>query len=146
MTDIEYRSGLAAMDWDRVTEMLAQTYWSPGIEKDEVVRSAENSALVIGAFDTLGRQVGFARAISDKVRFAYIVDVYVDEGYRRQGIGQAMIRHLIEHPSMTEVYQWLLITKDAHEVYKKVGFSVVSRPLDWMEIRKPRPARGRSQA
>ncbi len=143
---IEYRSGFSAMDWDRVTEMLSQAFWCIGTEKDEVMRGAENSALVIGAFDASGRQIGYARAISDKVRFAYIVDVYVDEAYRRQGIGQAMIRCMLNHPSMADVYQWLLITKDAHEVYRKVGFSVVSRPLDWMEIRKPRPPRGRNPA
>lgn len=143
---VEYRSGFSAMDWDRVTEMLAQAFWCPGIGKDEVVRGAENSALVVGAFDVSGRQIGYARALSDKVRFAYIADVYVDQAHRRQGIGQAMIRHMLDHPSVAEVYQWLLITKDAHEVYKKVGFKVTSRPLDWMEIRKPRPPRGHTQA
>ena len=143
---IEYRSGFSAMDWDRVTEMLAQSFWCPGIEKDEVMRSAENSALVVGAFDASGLQIGYARVISDRVRFAYLCDVYVDEEYRRRGIGQAMTRHVLGHPSLTDVYQWLLITKDAHEVYKKVGFSLVSRPFDWMEIRKPRPPRGHAQA
>ena len=134
------------MDWDRVTEMLAQAFWCPGTEKEEVVKGAENSAIVIGAFDESGRQIGYARAISDKVRFAYIIDVFVDEAHRKQGIGQAMIRRMLNDPSMVDVYQWLLITKDAHEVYKKVGFKVTSRPLDWMEIRKPRPPRGQFKA
>jgi len=142
MTEIIYRDGIATMDLTRVTEMLAKSYWCPGIGLDEVREGAENSALLIGAFDESGRQVGYARAISDKMRFAYILDVYVDEECRGRGIGQGMIRHMLDHPSMARVYQWLLITKDAHEVYKKVGFSPVSRPLDWMEIRKPRPSRG----
>jgi len=146
MPDIEYRDGLSAMDWDRVTEMLAKAFWCLGTEKEEVVKGAENSAIVIGAFDESGRQIGYARAISDKVRFAYIIDVYVDEAHRRQGIGQAMIRCMLNHPSMADVYQWLLITRDAHEVYKKVGFKVTSRPLDWMEIWKPRPPRGTIKA
>jgi GNAT superfamily N-acetyltransferase len=139
MGEIIYRDGLDSMDFERVTGMLSQAYWCIGIGIDEVRKSAENSALVVGAFDETERQVGYARAISDKLRFAYVVDVYVDEGFRRRGIGQGMMRHMLVHPALADVYQWLLITRDAHEVYKKVGFSVVSRPLDWMEIRKPRP-------
>ncbi len=50
-----------------------------------------------------------------------------------------MINYILNHHELTDVYQWLLITKDAHGVYSKAGFSPVSRPLDWMEIRKNRP-------
>ena len=139
MIGILYRDGCESMDFARVAEMLSKAYWCAGIGIEEIERSALNSALVVGAFDEANRQIGYARVISDKVRFAYILDVYVDEAYRKRGIGQGMIRHMLSHPSLADVYQWLLITKDAHEVYRKVGFSPVSRPLDWMEIRKPRP-------
>lgn len=119
--------------------MLAKAYWCLGIGFDEVKRSAENSALVVGAFDENGLQVGYARAISDKARFAYVLDVYVDEAWRGRGIATAMLRRLLDHPSMADVYQWVLITRDAHELYRKLGFVVTARPLDWMEIRKPKP-------
>ena len=106
----------------------------------EVRRGAENSALVVGAF-LGGEQVGYARAISDRTRFAYILDVYVDERFRRRGIGQTMVRGILGHEDLKDVYQWLLITKDAHGVYEKLGFRVTARPGDWMEIRTPRPRR-----
>jgi len=140
-TGIIYKDGYEAMDFERATEMLSKAHWCLGIGIDEMRKGAENSALVVGAFNEEGRQIGYARAISDKVRFAYIADVYVDEAYRKQGIGQGMMRYILAHPSLSDVYNWLLITRDAHEVYRKVGFSVVSRPLDWMEIRKPRPVK-----
>jgi N-acetylglutamate synthase-like GNAT family acetyltransferase len=126
------------MDFKRVTEMLATSFWSPGILDNEVIKGAQNSALVVGAFNSEDQQIGYARAISDKTRFAYILDVFVNEKYRKQGIGQAMVVHMMAHPEMKDVYQWLLITKDAHEVYQKVGFKITERPNDWMEIRKPR--------
>jgi len=93
---------------------------------------------VVGAFDPNNRQIGYARAISDKTRFAYILDVFVDESFRKQSVGQAMVKHLMNHPEMEEVYQWLLITKDAHGVYEKLGFKVTERVGDWMEIRSTR--------
>lgn len=85
-----------------------------------------------------GNQIGYARAISDKTRFAYIPDVYIDENYRKKGLGQKMINYILNHKELKDVYEWLLITKDAHGVYSKAGFKPVSRSIDWMEIREER--------
>jgi len=51
------------------------------------------------------------------------------------------MKYILDHDELKDVYQWLLITKDAHEVYKKVGFDIIKRPNDWMEIRLERPKR-----
>jgi predicted N-acetyltransferase YhbS len=131
--------GFHEMDFGKVTAMLENAFWSVGIKESEIIQGAENSALLAGAFNSENEQVGFSRVISDKTRFAYILDVIVDERFREQGIGQSMVRAILSHPDLKDVYQWVLITKDAHGVYKKVGFNPVSRPDDWMEIRKPRP-------
>jgi GNAT superfamily N-acetyltransferase len=141
MEDITIRDGLQHMDFFKVTELLSNAFWSPGISMEEVMKGAGNSALVLGAFLEDDSQIGYARVISDKTRFAYIMDVYVDEKFRKMGIGQKMMKYILSHESLSDVYQWLLLTKDAHEVYRKVGFTEISRPLDWMEIRSDRPAR-----
>ena len=135
------KDGYQEMDFDKITDMLAGTYWSPGIKKPEVVQGAQNSALVVGAFTPENKQIGYSRVVSDKTRFAYILDVIVDEAFRKQGIGQTMIRHILKHPELKDVYQWILITKDAHGVYQKAGFNPVARPQDWLEIRHTRPDR-----
>jgi GNAT superfamily N-acetyltransferase len=121
--------------------MLQAAFWSEGIGINEVRQGAANSALLVGTFTNDGDQIGYARAISDKTRFAYILDVYVDEQYRKQGIGQGMVKFILNHPSLKDVYQWLLITRDAHGVYGKVGFKQLENPDKWMEIRLPRPER-----
>lgn len=140
---IEYvlKDGYNEMDFAKVATMLKDSYWCSGIKEGEVLSSARNSALLVGAFTKDNNQVGYARVISDKNRFAYILDVIVDERCRRQGIGQAMIKYILNHPDLKNVYQWLLVTKDAHGVYRKFGFNPVSRPNDWMEIRHKRPDR-----
>lgn len=141
MENITLKDGTENIDFVQVTKMLSDAFWSKGIEIDEVKKGAENSALVVGAFFNKDKQIGYARVISDKTRFAYITDVYVDENYRKKGIGQKMINYILNHHELKDVYQWLLITKDAHGVYSKVGFKTISRPLDWMEIRKDRDKR-----
>jgi GNAT superfamily N-acetyltransferase len=141
--EIEYsiKDGYNVMDFWKVTEMLQDAFWCVGIKEKEVTQGAQNSALLVGAFTTDNKQIGYARVISDRTRFAYILDVIVDDKYRKQGIGQAMIRFILNHPVLKDIYQWLLITKDAHGVYQKVGFNPVARPNDWMEIRYKRPDR-----
>jgi len=132
------KDGFDNMDFQKITALLTTTYWTPGIKIDEVIQGARNSALNVGVFDSNNQQIGYLRIISDKTRFAYILDVVIDETYRQQGIGQAMMNYILTHPDMKDVYQWLLITRDAHEFYKKLGFKVTERANDWMEIRKPR--------
>ena len=137
--DIVYKCGIGSMDFERVTDMLAQAYWSPGIKIDEMKKAAVNAALVIGAFSDDGRQIAYGRVISDKTRFAYLTDFYVDMEFRKKGICRKMVELVLAHPDLADVYQWLLVTGDSHGLYEKCGFKVIARPLDFMEIRRPRP-------
>ena len=137
--DIIYKFGIASMDFERVTAMLSQAYWSPGIKMYEMKKAAFNSALVIGVFSEEGRQIAYGRVISDKTRFAYLTDFYVDTEFRNKGICRKMVELVLAHPDLADVYQWLLVTGDAHGIYEKCGFKIIARPLDFMEIRSPRP-------
>ena len=134
---IHIDDGFDNMDFVRVTEMLSKAHWCIGTGMDEVIKGASKSAVVVGAF-VGGVQIGYARAVSDETRFAYIMDVYVDEAYRKQGIGQMMVHRILKHERLKDVYQWVLKTKDAHGVYRKCGFQELSEPARWMEIQKAR--------
>jgi GNAT superfamily N-acetyltransferase len=140
MEEIIIQDGFDNMDFVKVTQMLATAYWSPGIGIDEVKKGAQHSAVAVGAFLKDKGQIGYARVISDKTRFAYICDVFVDEDHRGKGIGQKLIQHIFTHSELKSIYQWLLITKDAHGVYAKAGFEPLINPSSWMEIRKARPS------
>jgi GNAT superfamily N-acetyltransferase len=137
---IQILDGFDTMDFTRVTEMLSKAYWCEGIGLDEVKKGAAHSEMVVGAFMD-GEQIGYARTVSDLTRFAYIMDVYVDDRYRRMGIGQMMVRHIRGHEDFKDIYQWLLATRDAHGVYEKCGFEPLTEPGRWMQVRSPRPAR-----
>lgn len=128
MEGIVLQNGIERMDFEKVTKMLANSYWCPGIKIEEVKKGANNSALVVGAF-LLDEQVGFARVVSDKIRFAYILDAYVDKNYRKREIGQKMMKYILSHDDFKDVDIWLLITNDAHGFYCKVGFKLLSDSL-----------------
>ncbi len=141
MEEIIIKDRIDEIDFEKVTEMLSETDWSPGIKIDEVKNGAYNSSLVVGAFLPDGTQVGYARVVSDKTRFAYILDVYIHENYRKNGIGQKIMEYILSHEELKDVYKWMLNTDDAHGFYRKVGFEHLSRPHDWMEIIHQRPER-----
>lgn len=127
------------IDFERVTQWLAASYWSPGIGREEVERGARFSSLVVGVYVPEGGQVGYARLASDKTRFAYIMDVYVAGEHRHKGIARAMMRFILEHPDYRSVYIWLLGTRDAHDFYGKIGFHPLKHVDRWMAIQKGRP-------
>jgi GNAT superfamily N-acetyltransferase len=133
------KSGFDKMDFSRVTGLLKNSRWVAGISTEEIVKGAQNSALVVGAFTSDGLQVGYARVISDKTRFAYILDVYVDENHRRKRIAQSMLNYILSNSELRDACQWALKTQDAHGVYRKVGFHQLLKPEVWMEIRHERP-------
>jgi GNAT superfamily N-acetyltransferase len=137
--DVTLREGFDAMDFGLVHAWLTATYWTPGIARERVERAARHSAIVLGAFAD-GQQVGYARAVSDLTRFAYLCDVVVAESHRGQGVGRMMVRHLLDHPDLAAVSTWTLATRDAHGVYAALGFlrvtDPVSRPEDWMVLRR----------
>jgi GNAT superfamily N-acetyltransferase len=143
---ITFKYGFDYIDFDAVSEWLSGAYWSPGISKEEVVLGAKNSSLVVGGFDESGKQISYLRIISDKVRFAYILDVIVDSAWRRQGIGKAMVKYAMEHQEMSLVYMWLLRTRDAHGVYAQLGFGPLANPDQWMVIQNPRGDRAQFQS
>ena len=131
----EIDDDFSRLDFDLLEKWLSQTYWSPRIGKEEIQKGAANSTMVIGCY--LGQeQVGYMRLISDKTRFGYIMDVYVDAGHRNKGIARQMILFALNNPDLKDVYQWLLATKDAHSVYAGVGFSPLPNPGNWMMLRK----------
>lgn len=134
------KHGFDQMNFDQVRDMLKKVFWSIDIKNEEIIQGAKNSALLVGVFRS-DEQIGFARVISDKTRFAYIMDVVVHEKYRLQGIGQLMINYILSHPDLKDVYQWLLRTRDAHGVYNKAGFKQIGNPEEWMEIMHERPQR-----
>ena len=132
------------IDWPRVHQWLGSCYWTPGIERERVERGARCSALVVGAY-LIGasgdrEQVGYLRVVSDTTRLAYLCDVWVDEAHRGRKLAQNMTRFALDHPDLRDVSVWALRTRDAHAVYRTVGFEPIDDAECWMMLRKTAPA------
>jgi GNAT superfamily N-acetyltransferase len=132
--EFEIDDSLHRINFGAVHAWLTTTYWSPGISREKVERGTHNSTMVVGAYvQSSGKQAGFLRIISDTTRFGYICDVFVDPEHRGKGIASAMVRFAINHPDLADVTRWILATRDAHEVYRSVGFEPLPEPSRWMQ-------------
>lgn len=115
------------LDLPMLHGFLTVSYWSSGIPLDTVQKAIENS-LCFGAYDEEGQQVGFSRVVTDKASFAYLADVFVLPAYRGKGISKLLMEAYSNHPDLQGIRRHMLATRDAHELYKKFGFTPVPNP------------------
>jgi len=149
----------ARLDLDLIYDFLTNCYWAKGIPRDVVARSIEH-ALCFGIYDESGAEspllaksarngapqvgaqvraplVGFARVISDFATIAYLGDVFVLESHRGRGLGKWMMECILSHPALQNLRRWILLTRDAHELYRKYGFTALKSPDRYMELHRP---------
>lgn len=123
------------LDLDFVYNFLTESYWAKGISRELVVRSIENSLCF--AVYAQGKQIAFARIISDFATYAYLGDVFVIEAYRGNGLGKWMMECIRQHPQLQGLRRWTLLTRDAHGLYQQFGFTPVQKPERYMELHDP---------
>ena len=125
----------ARLDVDVIHGFLTRSYWAAGISRELVERSIRGS-LCFGAYQE-GRQVGFARVISDHATYAYVSDVFVLPTHRGHGVGKRLMAAIMAHPDLQGLRRWTLATRDAHALYRQFGFGGPRHPDRQMEILGP---------
>jgi GNAT superfamily N-acetyltransferase len=135
MPTYEISADAARLDVNAIHAFLTATYWSPGIPLETVWRAIQNSVCIGVYLD--GRQVGFARVITDKATFGYLADVYVLEEHRGHGLSGRMLDGLLRLPELLGLRRVMLATRDAHSLYEKFGFKALAAPSRFMEIHNP---------
>lgn len=123
------------LDLKKIHSYLTRTYWSNGIPYKTIERAFKHS-LCFGVYDQ-NELIGVARVISDFATYAYLCDVFIEEDYRGKALGKWLVNCIIEHPDLQGLRRWSLLTKDAHGLYKHVGFQEIKSPEKYMEIVVP---------
>lgn len=121
------------LDLDAIHEFLStKAYWCLNIPKEKVQTAIQNS-LCFGVYhDT--KQIGFARVISDFSTIAYLGDVYILEEYRGKGLSKWLMENVMNHPDLQGLRRWILLTGDAHGLYRQFGWTDIAAPSRWMEL------------
>ncbi len=123
------------VDIDAVHRFLSEeSYWARGRPRETVERLVGEAARIVGLYGPDGRQLGFARVVSDGVAVAYLADVYVHPQARGRGLGVELVREAVENGPLAHV-GWFLHTEGAHGLYERFGFGPPSRKV----LERPRP-------
>jgi GNAT superfamily N-acetyltransferase len=133
----EYEISLdpARLDVEAAHAYLSTSYWAAGIPLSVLRKAVENS-LCVAAFSG-PEQVGFARVVTDRATFAYLADVYVLQEHRGRGISRRLVAALLQHPELHGLRRLMLVTRDAHGLYEKFGFTALAHPTRVMELHRP---------
>lgn len=130
--DFDITTDFQKIDIDGVCTLLGQSHWANSRRRDIIIKSLENS-LCFSLFHK-SKQIGLVRVVTDYTTFAYLCDVIIDENYRHKGLGAWVLECVFKHPDLQNLRRWCLVTRDAHEFYKKFGFEKVNNPERFMEI------------
>jgi GNAT superfamily N-acetyltransferase len=133
---IEISTDRGRLDLAAIHRFLSEeSYWAPGISREMVERAVANS-LCYGVYED-GRQVGFARVVTDRVRFGYLADVFILPDFRGRGYGKRLIEAILADPELQTVSRLLLFTRDAHTLYGPFGFETPGDPSRIMILQRP---------
>ena len=127
----------ARLDIDAVCDFLTRAYWANTRPRERTERAIQNS-LVFGVYEG-ERQIGLARVVTDYSIFAYLCDVFIHEDYRAHGLGKWLIQTILDHPDLRDMRRWVLVTNDAHGLYRQFGFTSIEDPEHWMQMFKRFP-------
>ena len=125
---VSFDSSLEGIDWAQAKADLAADRFDNGRSSDALRRSFEQSEHVAFARDG-GRVVGMARLLSDGVCNAYLVDVWTQSAYRRQGIAATLVQMLADAVPGQHIG---LQTDDAQAFYAALGFA--PQPEFWSRV------------
>ena len=117
---MEYKP-IHPQDYEQVRRFLAESGWAHRVaDPERFARMMQGADRTVVAWDG-GRVVGFARALCDGVSNGYLSMVVVAGDRRGQGIGRALVRHLMgDDPEIT----WILRAGRGSEgFWRKMGFA-----------------------
>lgn len=123
------------LDVAAIHAYLTRSYWAQDVPLEIVRRSLQYS---VNFCIFHGNQLaGFGRVITDRATFGYIGDVFVLEAHRGHGLSKWLMECILAHPELKGFRRWVLITRDAHGLYRKFGFTPLARPDRYMELHAP---------
>ena len=122
------------LDIKVIHQFLSQeAYWCKNIPVEIVQRSIENS-LCFGVY-LADDQVGFARVITDLATFGYLADVFILPEHRGKGLSKQLMAFIMAYPALQGLRRMMLVTLDAHRLYKQFGFEPIENPENLLSIK-----------
>lgn len=117
------------MQPERIAKLLRQSYWAKNRPLDVIKKTIQNSKCYGAFLKQDGRQIGFARVITDYAAIYYVCDVIVGESYRGVGVGSELMAAIESDPDLQGLeLEGVLTSLRAQELYAKFGYDIGENP------------------
>ena len=116
--------GREKMDIQDIIRLLKTTYWAAQRSDEQIEKSVLNSSCYGVYLGDEEKLVGVGRVISDYATTYYLCDVVIDTEYQHKGLGTALVSYIESLPEYAGL-RGILITRDAHSLYRKFGYEVL---------------------
>lgn len=124
MNDFSIIEQLSEKQIAQLTELFKEMWWSRNRTAEEISIMLKNS-ISFGLIDNMTKDlVGYARVLTDEMKYAYIFDVMTLESHRGKGLGKLLINAIINHPRFKKVKNFeLTCAPDMVSYYAQFGFN-----------------------
>lgn len=114
---------LSSKQVGQLLELFKQMWWAKDRSETEVATMLKNS-ISFGLINDAQDLIGYARVLTDEIKYAFIFDVIVTEHVRGKGLGQILMDAIIAHPKFRDVKNFeLTCAPDMLPFYERFGFS-----------------------
>ena len=104
MDDLYFSSDRNDMDLGLIFNFLKKTYWG-NLRTLEEQKKANENTLNFGLFKN-GKQIAFSRIMTDKVFFAYVLDVFVIHDEQGKGYSKILMDYIMKDPELQKIDKW----------------------------------------
>jgi predicted GNAT family N-acyltransferase len=108
---------------EEVLGLFKSAWWTASRDLAGVTRMLSRSDVVVALRED-GELTGFARALTDEVYLAIILDVIVAPSHRGTGLGAALLDAIVNHPKVSGARSVELVCQpDLMPFYRRWGFT-----------------------
>ncbi len=130
MSTLEINTDKTKLNVPFIHAFISNSYWGKG-RSIETIQTCIANSLNFGVYLD-GKQIGYARAVTDYAQFAYLFDVFIDEVHRGKGYSKELMKYILDCDELKSIKTWGLTTRDAHGLYKQFGFTELTNPENLM--------------
>ena len=121
------------LDIQRIHSEIGSTYWGLDRTLEETLKTIK-ACICFGLYDRTHSQIGYTRLLTDRVTFAYLMDVIIFDPHKGKGLGKALVGHILDSREVRDIKTVALKTLDAHGLYESFGFKPIGASDIWMAI------------
>ena len=124
MEDLKIVHEFTEVQINQLVDLYKKMWWSKDRTKEEVLTLLKTSVSFGLICDITQKLVGYARVLTDEIKYAFIFDVMLQEPFRKKGLGKTLMNAIITYPKFERITRFeLTCVPDLVTFYEQFGFS-----------------------